>query len=76
MLSMFYYTFYRMQPSKLGFSNIEEGIQAILSYPEFRDEIVDILNTTRLILTLWIKIMHFHSLVHWISTVPTVWIKF
>ncbi|MNS69246.1 hypothetical protein D3C72_1025520 [compost metagenome] len=43
MLSMLYYTFYRMQPSKLGFSNIEDGIQVILSYPEFRDEIVDIL---------------------------------
>jgi superfamily II DNA or RNA helicase len=43
MLVMFYYTFYRAEPVKLGFNDMEEGIQAILACPQFRDEIVDIL---------------------------------
>lgn len=43
MLVMFYYTFYRAEPSKLGFNDIEEGIQAVLASAQFKDEILDIL---------------------------------
>ncbi|WP_307402729.1 DUF3427 domain-containing protein [Paenibacillus anaericanus] len=43
MLAMFYYTFYRSEPIKKGFQNIEEGVDCILSCPQFREEIVDIL---------------------------------
>lgn len=43
MLVMFYYTFYRSEPGKNGFQNIEEGVDCILSCPQFREEIVDIL---------------------------------
>ncbi len=43
MLNIFYYTFYRSEPKKQGFKNIEQGIQFIVSCREFRDEIFDIL---------------------------------
>lgn len=43
MLYIFYYTFYRSEPKKQGFNNIEDGIQFIVSCPAFRDEIIDIL---------------------------------
>jgi superfamily II DNA or RNA helicase/HKD family nuclease len=43
MINMFYYTFYRSEPQKIGFKDIEHGIQAILSCQEFRDEVMDIL---------------------------------
>ncbi|HEY2493723.1 MAG TPA: DUF3427 domain-containing protein [Paenibacillus sp.] len=43
MLVIFYYTFYRAEPAKLGFKDIEEGVQAVLACPQFKDEIVDIL---------------------------------
>jgi superfamily II DNA or RNA helicase len=43
MLNMFYYTFYRSEPKKQGFQNIEEGVEFILSCNAFRDELLDIL---------------------------------
>lgn len=43
MLSMFYYSFYQYHPKKQGFSSIEDGLWAILSIKEFRNEIVEIL---------------------------------
>jgi len=43
MLNMFYYSFYRSEPSKQGFRHIDEGLQFILSSEVFRSEIVDIL---------------------------------
>lgn len=44
MLVMFYYTFYRAEPTKLGFNDIEEGIHTVLACTPFKDEIKDILN--------------------------------
>lgn len=43
MLNMFYYSFYRSEPSKQGFKHIDDGLQFILSSEVFRSEIVDIL---------------------------------
>ncbi|WP_339221911.1 DUF3427 domain-containing protein [Paenibacillus sp. FSL W7-1332] len=43
MLNMFYYTFYRSEPKKQGFLDINQAIQSIVSYKEFRDEIIEIL---------------------------------
>lgn len=43
MLVMFYYTFFRAEPSKLGFNDIEEGIHSVLACPQFKDEIMDII---------------------------------
>lgn len=43
MLSLFYYTFYRTAPPKLGFNGIEDGVQTIVSCEDFKDEILDIL---------------------------------
>jgi len=43
MLNMFYYTFYRSEPAKMGFPSIEDGVRAAVACPEFRDEIVQIL---------------------------------
>ncbi|WP_026562041.1 DUF3427 domain-containing protein [Bacillus sp. J37] len=43
MLSMFYYTFYQHHPQKQGFSSIEDGLSAIFSIKEFKNEIVEIL---------------------------------
>jgi superfamily II DNA or RNA helicase len=43
MLSMFYYTFYRSEPSKLGFDGIEQGIQAALACSYFLIEVKEIL---------------------------------
>ncbi|PMC35744.1 NgoFVII family restriction endonuclease [Bacillus sp. UMB0899] len=43
MLSMFYYSFYQHHPQKQGFSSIEDGLRAILSINEFKNEIVEIL---------------------------------
>ncbi|SDF33519.1 Helicase conserved C-terminal domain-containing protein [Fontibacillus panacisegetis] len=42
MLAMFYYTFYRSAPEKNGFESIEDGVARIMTYPQFREEIVDI----------------------------------
>ncbi|NEU62819.1 DEAD/DEAH box helicase [Paenibacillus sp. ALJ109b] len=42
MLIMFYYTFHRAAPEKLGLSSIEEGVQRVLSCEAFREELVDI----------------------------------
>ncbi|WP_054026568.1 DUF3427 domain-containing protein [Bacillus sp. FJAT-28004] len=43
MLCLFYYTFYRAEPKKQGFSDIDHGIRAALACPEFREEVLDIL---------------------------------
>ena len=43
MIQMFYYTFYRSEPAKQGFANIEEAVAFIVSCPAFREEIVEIL---------------------------------
>ncbi|MEX2461118.1 MAG: DUF3427 domain-containing protein [Paenibacillaceae bacterium] len=43
MLNMFYYTFYRSEPLKQGFTNIEAGVRSALSCPMFRDEVIEIL---------------------------------
>ncbi|GBF72544.1 NgoFVII family restriction endonuclease [Paenibacillus sp. 598K] len=43
MLGMLYYSFYRAEPRKQGFSDIEDGIRSITACRMFRDEIVDIL---------------------------------
>lgn len=43
MLNMFYYTFYRSEPGKLGLKSIAVGIQHILSSDVLRGEILDIL---------------------------------
>ncbi|WP_261303999.1 DEAD/DEAH box helicase [Paenibacillus andongensis] len=42
MLNMFYYTFYRAEPKKHGFVEIEAGVKSILSSTAFRDEIIEI----------------------------------
>ena len=39
---MFYYTFHRAAPEKLGLSSIDEGVQRVLSCEAFRAELVDI----------------------------------
>ncbi|GLX67250.1 DUF3427 domain-containing protein [Paenibacillus glycanilyticus] len=43
MLNLFYYTFYRSEPKKNGFESIEHGIQAIVACPQFREELLEIL---------------------------------
>ena len=43
MLGMFYYSFYQKEPEKEGFTTMEEGIGAILQYPEIKAEISSIL---------------------------------
>ncbi|NOU99513.1 DEAD/DEAH box helicase [Paenibacillus planticolens] len=43
MLNIFYYIFYRAEPRKQGFVDIEAGVEFILSNSAFRDEIIDIL---------------------------------
>jgi len=43
MLNMFYYTFYRSEPKKHGFLDINQAVQSIVSCKEFRDEIIEIL---------------------------------
>jgi superfamily II DNA or RNA helicase len=43
MLNMLYYTFYRSEPVKQGYESMEQGIQAAVSCPEFRDEVLQIL---------------------------------
>ncbi|MBR7553631.1 DUF3427 domain-containing protein [Allobacillus sp. GCM10007491] len=43
MRNVFYYTYYRATPEKLGFSTIEEGLDVILSSIELKEEIRSIL---------------------------------
>lgn len=43
MLNMFYYTFYRSEPKKHGFLDINQAVQSIVSCKEFRDEVIEIL---------------------------------
>jgi superfamily II DNA or RNA helicase len=43
MLNLFYYTFYRTDPRKQGFVDIEQGIKSIIACDPFKDEILDIL---------------------------------
>ncbi|MGG0719567.1 DUF3427 domain-containing protein [Robertmurraya massiliosenegalensis] len=43
MLNLLYYSFYKNHPKKEGFKSIEEGVQNILQYREFKSEIYEIL---------------------------------
>ncbi|CAM4410918.1 DUF3427 domain-containing protein [Paenibacillus alkaliterrae] len=43
MLNILYYTFYRSEPKKQGFTDIEQGIWSIIACEAFKDEILDIL---------------------------------
>lgn len=43
MANLFYYTFYRSEPKKQGFEDIEHGIRFIVSCSAFRNEIIEIL---------------------------------
>lgn len=43
MINMFYYTFYRSEPKKQGFLDINQAVQSIVSCKEYRDEIIEIL---------------------------------
>ncbi|WP_027417991.1 DEAD/DEAH box helicase [Aneurinibacillus terranovensis] len=43
MLNVFYYTFYRSEPKKHGFRDVQHALQSIFSCPAFRDEVIDIL---------------------------------
>ncbi|MFD0716229.1 DUF3427 domain-containing protein [Paenibacillus sp. GCM10027626] len=43
MLNLFYYTFYRAEPKKLGFADIGQGVQSIVACEMFREEIIEIL---------------------------------
>ncbi|MBL4951550.1 DUF3427 domain-containing protein [Neobacillus sp. YIM B02564] len=44
MLGIFYYSFYNSHPTKEGFVSLEKGIIRILTRPEFREEILEILH--------------------------------
>lgn len=43
MLNMFYYTFYRSEPMKQGFADVNQAVRFILSCTRFKDEILEIL---------------------------------
>ncbi|OXM13939.1 DUF3427 domain-containing protein [Paenibacillus herberti] len=43
MLNLFYYTFFRSEPSKQGFNDISQGVQFILENLTLREEILEIL---------------------------------
>lgn len=43
MLNLFYYTFYRTDPKKQGFVDIEHGIKSIIACDPFKDEVLGIL---------------------------------
>lgn len=43
MLNMFYYTFYRSEPAKAGFQDVEHAMRSIFSCRAFRDEVVELL---------------------------------
>lgn len=43
MLNLFYYTFYRTDPRKQGFVDIEHGIKSIIACDSFKAEVLDIL---------------------------------
>ncbi|MDQ0154652.1 DUF3427 domain-containing protein [Robertmurraya andreesenii] len=38
MQNMFYYSFFKSHPEKEGFTSIEQGLQSILQYKDFKDE--------------------------------------
>ncbi|MCT4542334.1 MAG: DUF3427 domain-containing protein [Vallitalea sp.] len=44
MRDMLYYSFYQSYPAKLGYTSIEEGLENILKYDVFREEILSIIN--------------------------------
>lgn len=44
MLAIFYYSFYNAHPAKEGFASLEAGIARVLTQPEFKAEIKDILH--------------------------------
>lgn len=43
MLNIFYYTFYRSEPKKQGFRDIEHALQSTFSCPVFQEEVIEIL---------------------------------
>ncbi|ACS98973.1 DUF3427 domain-containing protein [Paenibacillus sp. JDR-2] len=43
MLNLFYYTFYRSEPKRNGFDSIGHGIRSIVACPQFREELLEIL---------------------------------
>ncbi|WP_373228836.1 DUF3427 domain-containing protein [Cohnella sp.] len=43
MLNVFYYTFYRSEPTKNGFAGVDQAIQETLAYPAFREEVIEVL---------------------------------
>ncbi|WP_369693590.1 DUF3427 domain-containing protein [Lentibacillus sp. CBA3610] len=51
MANMFYYSFYQNEPSKEGFDSIDAGVKYIISVPEVKTEILQILDYNRQHLT-------------------------
>ncbi|HLS08787.1 DUF3427 domain-containing protein [Lentibacillus sp.] len=51
MANMFYYSFYQNAPNKVGFDSIEAGIKYIISVPEIKAEILQVLDYNRQHLT-------------------------
>lgn len=47
MRNMLYYTFYKKHPAKMGFKDIDEGIEAILHEDFVRNEVLEILDYNR-----------------------------
>ncbi|MFD2670942.1 DUF3427 domain-containing protein [Marinicrinis sediminis] len=46
MLQILYYTFYRTEPAKLGYSHVEEALKHIFDAESFKQEIIDIFSYT------------------------------
>lgn len=44
MLNMLYFTFYRSEPAKHGFRDAHSALQLTLSYPAFREELIEVVN--------------------------------
>lgn len=51
MANMFYYSFYQKAPHEEGFDSIEAGINYVVSVPEIKEEILQILDYNRQHLT-------------------------
>ncbi|WP_281884800.1 DUF3427 domain-containing protein [Paenibacillus sp. YYML68] len=43
MLNMFYYTFYRSEPHKQGFRDVQQAVQTITACKPFREEMIEVL---------------------------------
>jgi superfamily II DNA or RNA helicase len=76
MLNMFYYTFYRSEPGKQGFRDIEHALESTLSCPAFREEVVEILKYNLSQSTLSIKEMSFLLSARWIFIASIRWIRY